>query len=257
MTARSIARLGIVSAALLVHGVEARAQGIQINVNDDVNFKLGVLAQFQADTITDPPGDANSSNLFIRRVRLMFGGQVAKRVSFFIETDNPNLGKATPPAGKTTQSTTLVSTFIQDAYGEFKIDDRLMSVGAAFDTQKEYHAFVIDGMVDLPLGPGAVTVQANYNRFDGDIMFPALPEQHHVLAEAGYYISALKLEPVLQYNNREIDGTAVGDERRWSAGLNYWLAGHNANIKVAYMRIDPAGLPKQHEFTIQLQLYYF
>ena len=64
----------------------ARAQ-VVIKVNDDVNFKLGVLGQFQADWLGDPTADDTTQNLFIRRVRLLFGGQVAKNVTFFVETD--------------------------------------------------------------------------------------------------------------------------------------------------------------------------
>jgi hypothetical protein len=32
-------------------------------------------------------------NLFVRRMRLINGGHVAKRVTFFVETDAPNLGR--------------------------------------------------------------------------------------------------------------------------------------------------------------------
>ena len=34
-------------------------------------------------------------------------------------------------------------------------------------------------------------------------------------------------------------------------------AGLNANVKAAYTRISPKGLPKQNEFTVQLQVFYF
>jgi hypothetical protein len=79
----------------------ARAQ-IVVNAGDDVNFRLGVLGQFQADSLEDPGMNANTDNLFVRRLRLVFGGQVAKNVTFFIETDAPNLGK-TLPGGKNIQ----------------------------------------------------------------------------------------------------------------------------------------------------------
>jgi hypothetical protein len=75
-------------AALLIAALPASAQ-IVITGDDDVNFKLGVLGQFQADTITNPDAESNTNNLFARRLRLLFGGQVAKNVSFFIETDAP------------------------------------------------------------------------------------------------------------------------------------------------------------------------
>src|SRR5437763_8925066 len=53
-----------------------------------LNFKLGVLGQFQADWLEDPTFDDTMQNLFIRRIRLLFGGQVAKNVTFFVETED-------------------------------------------------------------------------------------------------------------------------------------------------------------------------
>src|SRR5258705_7695014 len=79
-------------AVLLIGAVPAGAQ-IVVKANDDVNLKLGVLGQFQADTLDHPGSEPNTNNLFVRRLRLIFGGQVAKNVSFFVETDAPNLGK--------------------------------------------------------------------------------------------------------------------------------------------------------------------
>jgi hypothetical protein len=337
----------------------AKAQ-VVIKVNDDVNFKLGVLGQFQADWLTDPAADSTAQNLFVRRVRLLFGGQVAKNVSFFVETDSPNLGR-TLASGKNIAPTTVV----QDAYGEFKVRDafaldaglmfvpfsrnsiqtaasllpidygaytftstgptqssvgrdtgfqvrgyllenrleyrlgafqgardarshrafryagrlqydllesegtgffypgtylgkkKVLAVGGAFDTQNDYHAYDADVFVDYPSGPGAVTAQIAYNRIDGGPTYVTLPKQNVVLLELGYFVRELKVSPVLQFTNRAIVETSTGDERRWSVGLNYWRAGHNANIKAAYNRIDPRGRASQNGFTIQLQLFYF
>src|SRR5262245_7103756 len=294
----------------------------------------------------------------------MFGGQIASKVSFFVETDSPNLGKALPASGKAIPSSTVSSTFIQDAYGEFKASNafaidaglmfvpfshnslqsaatllpidygaytfsqsvptesstgrdagfqargylvgdrleyrigafqgdrdpqshnafryvgrvqysffdtdtgffysgsslgkkRLVNVGAAFDTQMHFRAYDADVFVDWPTGPGAFTGQFDYNFFDGDVTFPALPKQHDVLFELGYFIQALKLTPVAQFSNRNLSNATTGDENRWSIGANYWWAGHNANIKGAYSRINPTGLASQNEFTVQLQLFYF
>jgi hypothetical protein len=294
----------------------------------------------------------------------MFGGQVAKKVTFFVETDAPNLGKTLAQVGKAIPPSTVVSTIVQDAYGEFKATDafaidaglmfvpfsrnslqsaatllpldygaytftqsvptesstgrdtgfqakgyvladhleyrigvfqgerdprshnsfryagriqynvldtengffytgtylgkkRIVAVGAAFDAQKHYHALDADVFVDVPAGPGSFTSQVDYNHFDGDVTFPALPKQHDILIEFGYLLSTLMLTPVLQISNRDMVATTKGDENRWSVGLNYWWAGHNANIKGAYSRISPAGSPRQNELTVQLQLFYF
>jgi hypothetical protein len=345
---------------VLVAATTARAQVI-VKVNDDVNFKLGVLGQFWADWLKDPATDSIAQNLFIRRIRLLFGGQVAKNVTFFVQTDAPNLGK-TLAGGKNISP----ALNVQDAYGEFKVRDafaldaglmfipfsrnslqsaasllpidygaytftqsaptqstigrdtgfqakgyvlknrleyrigafqgardaprsersfryagraqyevfesegtgffytgtylgkkKVLAIAGAFDTQKDYHAYDAEAFTDYPCGPGAVTAQLAYNRFDGGSTFVTLAKQNVVLLEVGYLLRNLKLTPVLQYSNRAIVDTDVGDEHRWSLGANYWWTGHNANIKAAYGRINPRGQPAQKEFTIQLQVFYY
>lgn len=355
-----LARRLIVALALSTAAVRPVGAQVEIYASDDVNLKLGILGQFQADTLTDPPTDANIKNLFVRRLRLMFGGQVAKNVTFFVETDAPNLGKTVPPAAKNIQP----GVIIQDAYGELKaseafaIDAGLMfvpfshnslqsaatllpidygaytftqsgptqsstgrdagfqargylmsdhleyragvfqgvrdarshndfryvariqynffdtdtgffytgtsigkkkfiSIGGAIDAQQHYRAYDADAFVDLPVRKNAFTSQFDYNHFDGDVTLPSLRKQHDYLLEIGYLISELKLTPVIQLSNRSMVDTDIGDEKHWSVGLNYWWAGHNANIKGAYSRINPTGLAGQNEVTIQLQLFYF
>jgi hypothetical protein len=345
--------------ALLVTCAPADAQ-VLIKVNDDVNFKLGVLGQFQGDWLEDPATDDTTQNLFIRRVRVLFGGQVAKNVTFFVETDAPNLGR-TLPGGKNISP----SVVVQDAYAEFKFHDalaldaglmfipfsrnsiqsaatllaidygaytfstsaatqstvgrdtglqakgyflgnrleyrlgafqgardarshdsfryagrvqyqllepeapgffysgtylgtkRVLAVAGAFDSQDDYHAYNADMFLDYPAGPGAVTAQLAYNRIDGGAKFLTLPEQDVIFAELGYFLRDFKITPVFQFTRRAVVDTAVGDETRWSLGANYWWAGHNANVKAAYTRIDPRLGFNQNEFTIQLQIFYF
>lgn len=345
-------------AALLFTALPASAQ-IVINGDDDVSFKLGVLGQFQADTISNPDAESNTNNLFARRLRLLFGGQVAKNVSFFIETDAPNLGK-TLSGVKDIQPPVLV----QDAYAEFRFADALMldaglmfipfsrnglqsagtlllmdygpytfsdsaptqsttgrdtgfqargylagnrleyrigafqgmrdagsdnafryagrvqynaldtesgffytgtylgkkkilAVGAAFDEQQDFHGYDADAFFDYPLGPGAVTAQFDYTRYDGGHTLTTLPKQNDVLIEAGYLIRALKLTPVLQIAHQDITDQSQGDTTRVAAGANYWWAGHNANVKALYTRMAPTGLGTQKELTVQLQVFLF
>ena len=105
---------GLVLAAVVVASATPANGQVLIKVNEDVNFRLGALAQFQAEWLEDPAADDTQQNLFIRRVRVLFGGQVAKKVTFFIETDAPNLGKTV--SGDKNISPDV---FVQDAYGEF------------------------------------------------------------------------------------------------------------------------------------------
>jgi len=102
-----------------------------IKVNDNINFKFGTLIQAWADSAeiaASPQGYAN--NLFLRRFRFLVGGQISPTVSFFFETDNPNLGKAPKALG---------SGFItQDAFVEWK------ALGAS------NNAFIVDAGLMLP-----------------------------------------------------------------------------------------------------------
>jgi hypothetical protein len=358
MSRRVLLDMALAGVILIASVAVARAQ-VLIKVNDDVNFKLGVLGQVQADTLHVTGTDITSTNLFLRRLRLLFGGQVAKNVTFFVETDAPNLGK-TLATGKNITPAIIV----QDAYGEFKQSDgfaldaglmfvpfsrnslqsantllaldygaytfsqsaptqsstgrdtgfqakgyflknrleyrigafqglrntssnnalrytgrvqynvldpetaffytgtylgakKILAIGGAFDTQSHYHAYDADVFTEYPFGPGAFTGQFDLTRFDGDVTLTSLKKQNDILLELGYLVHALRLTPVLQFVHRDIVDLSSGDEHRTSIGANYWWAGHNASIKGAYTHIDPRGLATQHEFTVQLQFFYY
>ena len=93
-------------------------------------------------------GDGPSFDLFLRRARIMVWGSATKELSFFVDTDEPNLGKG---------GTFSTSTFIQDAFltysfmPEFRIDAGLMLVplshhtleGATSLNALDYHADLI------------------------------------------------------------------------------------------------------------------
>jgi hypothetical protein len=94
----------------------AHAQAV-IKVNDSVSVRLGFLAQMWGDFNQNVRQDSSyAQNLFIRRLRLIVGGQVGSKVSFFMDTDSPNLGRTTTAAGKSLTSPVI----IQDAWVEVK-----------------------------------------------------------------------------------------------------------------------------------------
>jgi hypothetical protein len=108
----------------------ASAQAM-IKVSDTINVKFGMLVQTQADWTQDAATRGYQQNLFIRRVRFLVGGQVVPKVTFFFETDNPNLGKSV--SGTKNISTGFT---VQDAYLEWKVTD----------------AFALDaGLIFIPL----------------------------------------------------------------------------------------------------------
>jgi hypothetical protein len=112
--------------SLLIGPADAGAQAT-IKVNDDVNIRFGVLFQPWADWTKDPVSSGYSQNVFLRRVRLIVGGSVAKNVTFFIETDNPNLGRAAPTKSLNT------GFIVQDALAEVKLaDEFIVSAGLMY-----------------------------------------------------------------------------------------------------------------------------
>jgi hypothetical protein len=89
-----------------------------IKVNDSVNVRIGFLSQTWADFTQNVRQDSSyAQNIFQRRIRFLVGAQVGSHLSFFYETDNPNLGRT----GQTAGVKNLASGFItQDAYAEVK-----------------------------------------------------------------------------------------------------------------------------------------
>src|SRR5881296_1815534 len=58
----------------------AAPSGAYLKVSDSVNFRFGALMQPQADWTQDVVTSGYTQNLFIRRVRFLVGGQMAKNL---------------------------------------------------------------------------------------------------------------------------------------------------------------------------------
>ena len=69
------------------------AQLVWKSADETASVKLGLLAQLQGETV-GAAGDEQARNLFLRRARLLLGFTFGERLSVFVETDSPNLGKA-------------------------------------------------------------------------------------------------------------------------------------------------------------------
>ncbi len=104
----------------------SQAQAV-ITVSEDINMRFGIQLQGWADWTQDAATGGTQENLFLRRARFLVGGQIARDVSFFFQTDNPNLGKSTGT------SKTISSGFIvQDAFLSWKINDAFILDGGLF-----------------------------------------------------------------------------------------------------------------------------
>jgi len=115
MKRHSIGRL-IAAAALaaVLLPAAANAQAL-IKVNDDVWFRFGMQLQGWGDWLQNTTNRGYAENLYLRRDRFQVAGSVAPGVTFFFQTDDPNLGKA-PKA--------LTSGFVvQDAWAQWSLAD--------------------------------------------------------------------------------------------------------------------------------------
>jgi hypothetical protein len=354
----------LVAVALTITAGIAQGQA-SIKVGDDVSIRFGTLLQGWGDWTQDPVSEGYAQNLFLRRVRLLVGGQVARNITFFIETDNPNLGRASSTAPKALGSGFIV----QDALAEVKFSDpltisaglmfvpfcrnciqsaatllsldyssfsflatpvtqssvgrdigfqakgyfngnrieyrvgafqgfraagarnplrgvgrlqinlfdaetpgifytgtylgtkRVLAIGGGIDLQAgpgdNYRAWTIDAFLDHPLTDSvSVTAQVDYFTYDGGQTFPTLLEQSAIFAEAGLYFKPLRILPFVKFETQNFDGPAP-DNNRYQAGFTYFISGHNANLKVAYSRLDPDVGNASNQFTTQLQLFYY
>lgn len=131
----------VVVAGVVAVAASARPAAAQWQIDSKdgkSNIKFGFLAQPQLEVIDTTDGSGQSKNMFLRRIRLLFGGQIAEKWTFFVETDSPNLGKTI--GDKTANPTGAKDTgtiYIQDAYFTFNQSD----------------AFKVDaGMILIPLG---------------------------------------------------------------------------------------------------------
>jgi hypothetical protein len=135
----------------------------------------------------------------------------------------------------------------------------ILSFGASFEAQGSYDHWSLDGLLDLPLGPGVLTAQVNAVYLNGRHSVP-LPAQTAVMAEAGYLFDALRLSPMVRYEERWVENQTAGapDETRWGGGLAFWPYGHNVNLKTFYTRVEPE--PAAHAFdqlNLQAQLFVY
>ncbi|MCU0822469.1 MAG: porin, partial [Spirochaetes bacterium] len=123
----------------------------RVIVGENSWLEVHLLLQAQAytqNTYDKKAGETVSDETWpygfqLKRARLMFSGEAAKNVEFFVETDDINIGNQGPAANNSTQTEYTDSSgnnsvkvkdqkgsYIQDAYINYKIADELeVSIG--------------------------------------------------------------------------------------------------------------------------------
>ncbi len=109
-----------ITACILFLAPCASAQ-LEIRTADGTaSIKFGALVQVWGDWSQIAATSGYAQNLYLHRIRLITGGQIMPGLTFFAETDDPNLGKSTGGAK------TISSGFIlQDAYLEYRKTDAI------------------------------------------------------------------------------------------------------------------------------------
>ena len=151
---------------------------------------------------------------------------------------------------------------------------RILALGAWGDAQGDFVAGGADVFADIPVGRDAVTAEADYFYYDGGRQFtqvigsvevPLLPKEDAVYAQAGYYFGGVALQPFLRYERLHFreERFRGGDQRRYSGGANWYVAGQNLKVTPFYERIVPSVAPAgsrtrdTNHFGVQLQFLYY
>lgn len=109
-------RLSALGAALsltVLLGATSTAQAAWQIESEDGNssIKFGFLAKLRGESVDRPTG-GTSQDLFFRRLRILAGGKLNDKWSFFFETDSPNFGKADPATGAKNHPDIFIQDFV-------------------------------------------------------------------------------------------------------------------------------------------------
>ena len=101
----------------------------------DSSVAFGVLAQPQVEWVRTTTGAGDSQDIFLRRLRLIVGGQVWRKFSFFVDTDSPNLGKGTAAGTKVDDRIYLQDAIFTYSFRpELQVDAGLLLVAFSHNT---------------------------------------------------------------------------------------------------------------------------
>jgi len=168
--------------------------------------------------------------------------------------------------------------FYQGTYNGSK---KVVSIGGFYDFQTHtstrqdsgtYKYFGADLLVDLPLGPGVLTLQGNAVQWDGGTFIMVLPKDKAFMGELGYLIGPIMLSPIVRVERLvspeipsndpmmppNIPNPLNPSEDRYGGGLAFWPYGHNSNVKLFVARVHrTVGIHDFNVINLQWQVFYF
>ncbi len=208
--------LSCVIAALLPALVPMPASAQIVVKNEDVTFRFGVQGQLWADWTQDSTGSQGyQQNFYLRRARLIFGGDIGKDISFFVETDDPKLG-ITPK--------NLASGFLlQDALLEWRPSSVFQVVG---------------GLMIVPFSRNGLQSTMSYLTIDGSPISSVTntATQSSAMRDVGFEAKGFFLKDHLLYRLGEFSGERDAN-------------GHNSPRTVGYLQYDFFAPEKSYLFS--------
>ncbi|NPA13363.1 MAG: hypothetical protein GXO45_05195 [Aquificae bacterium] len=207
----------------------------KFKINDESSVWVSLLLQLRGEWIEDGQADGSGwrSDFYIRRARILFGGSINKYVDFFVETDNPNMGKDTAIKDDDGniigyKSNNDTKTFIQDAWIRLKLS-------------KEFN--IVFGQILLPFSHNNATGATSLLGLDYNltvVKFP--PTSHFVWRDYGAEIMGLIQMPKgsLDYRLGIFDGV----ESLKNPTTNVWVNkddDYRITGRLQYNLFDPEG----------------
>ncbi|HEV7507972.1 MAG TPA: hypothetical protein VGS07_24015 [Thermoanaerobaculia bacterium] len=123
----------LLTGTLLAAAAPAAAQLQWSSKDGSQSFKVGLLGQMQAEEADVAGSDDTSKNLSFRRLRLIMGFNLSDKLSIFVDTDSPNLGKATAGVKDTG------NIFIQDFAATYKFAQAFQLDGGLLLMEQDYN----------------------------------------------------------------------------------------------------------------------
>ena len=139
--AASLALLGLMAG--LFTAAPARAQWSIAANEGKSTLNIGFLAQTQVEALQSPGSQDYAQNVFMRRARLMFGGRIDERTSFYFVTDVPNLGKGQASGAKVANALVLQDAVLTEIVARgIKVDAGMLLVPVSHNSQQSAGSIV-------------------------------------------------------------------------------------------------------------------
>jgi len=226
--------MSIVTAVVSVLAFVPAPASAQLEIkNEDVSVKFGFQGQFWADwtqNATAPSAGPQgwAQNFYLLRARLMLGGGIGDKITYFFQTDDPKLGLS--PAGEAATKTLTIGNatspgfIIQDAWVQYKVAEYLMLSGGEMLVPNSRQGLQsTTSYYTVNISPVATVANG------------ALVES--ALRDIGFQARGYFLNDRLQYRGGIFDGVRIADARNaprpalylqydfWSPEKEYAYAG--------------------------------